>query len=793
MAFGINERLALLITADGQGAVRELEKVGKTADRELNKVEGSTERLAAQLTRAGAAFLTFGGIAAVGLFQAARAASDLGEAVNLTESIFGDAADEIGRFAEQAAAIGQSERAAREATASIGGLLQNLGFARDETVKWSIDLTTLASDLGSAFNKDPADAVLAIGAALRGETEPIRQFNVMLDDATVRAKAVEMGLADTTAEVDRHGKAQATLALIMEQTNAVQGDFAKTADSAANAGRTLAANWENLQAKLGEAALPLLEDAIGLLNAMSTGFMALDDATGGWASTLAVVATGATLAIGALSTMSGWVIKLKQNTDALKASNMSGAIGKWGPIASTAGLALGGLALSIHALGQKSRETQQQVDGLSDSIRETGDVSQSLLDHINGVVAGNGVLAQAMEIAGISTDELRVAVEQGGDSLQEMKARLWEAGETIYGRNGATAIDIMVKEVDRMASVFERGSAKAETLGTVVDDTATTAADAAPKILLVSAAAEMSATDVARYTDVLAANAAALEADARAAEVAEAALHGYLDAVVAALDSNVGYQQQLIRTEEVLETMAATLKTAEVGTRDWERALLDGESAALDQAAAAVRLAEDTAKANGQTLTAQERQRILVSELARVAATLDPSSPLSQRLNAYIRDLLTVPAGVHTNLTVSSTASEEQIRRYNLNLQNIPRSITTTLLTRDHRITPQQGAVLFPTGGMVTARSGPQIHPDGHVAVGALPGEIILNAAQQTNLVGQLFAPKSPGSPGGGDVHNHFHFPGGIVASPRQFRDMVLDAVRTTDRNQGGVPIGTRG
>lgn len=211
-----------------------------------------------------------------GLGAATKAASDLNEAVNVTGLVFGDARGEIDQFAKEAAkGLGQSERAAREATAQIGGLLKNLGLSQDETVRWSKDLTVLASDLGSAFNKEPAEAVQALGSALRGETEPIRQFNVMLDDATVRQRAVQMGLAATTAEVDKAGKAQATLALIMEQTAVVQGDFANTADGVANKARIMKAQLEDSAAALGTSLIPIAQKGIGIVSKLAEGFAGL--------------------------------------------------------------------------------------------------------------------------------------------------------------------------------------------------------------------------------------------------------------------------------------------------------------------------------------------------------------------------------------------------------------------------------------------------------------------------------------------------------------------------------------
>lgn len=213
-----------------------------------------------------------------GLVLAGKKASDLNEAMNVTGLVFKDARGEIDEFAKGAAeSIGQSETAAREATATFGGLLNNMGFAQDQTIEWSKTLTVLSSDLASAFNTDPANAAQALGAAIRGETEPIRRFNVTLSDAEVRTKAVEMGLAATTAEVDKNARAQAVLASIMEQTADVQGDFANTAQEPANAMRISAAQAENAAASLGESLTPIMGKAAEVASKLASGFTKMSD------------------------------------------------------------------------------------------------------------------------------------------------------------------------------------------------------------------------------------------------------------------------------------------------------------------------------------------------------------------------------------------------------------------------------------------------------------------------------------------------------------------------------------
>lgn len=232
-------------------------------EREVPNRIGGTIRRAAGLAAAGFATLQVGSF----FKDAVTQASDLTESVNVVGLTFKDAAPELeGFFKTSAQTIGLTEAAARQAASNIGGLLNNMGYTRQESAKTSKSVLTLGADLGSAFNKDPAEAVEAIGAALRGETEPIRAFNVSVDDATVKAKALEMGLYSGTGAIDKNAKAQATLALIMQQTADVQGDFANTSTGLANAQRVAAAGWGNLKGVIGQGMLPAQTDLVNQIN-----------------------------------------------------------------------------------------------------------------------------------------------------------------------------------------------------------------------------------------------------------------------------------------------------------------------------------------------------------------------------------------------------------------------------------------------------------------------------------------------------------------------------------------------
>jgi hypothetical protein len=218
---------------------------------------------------------TYGGVAkaAAGVFVAkqavdfgrasVRAFSDLEESLNAVEVGFGGGADAIKDFGTTAAEqIGLSNAQFNQLSVTTGALMSNFiddqRAAADETIK----LTQRAADMASVFNTTVPDALQAVQAALRGEQEPIRRFGVLIDEAAVKSKALELGLADTASALTTQDKALVRLQLIYEQTNKTAGDFANTSDSLANQQRILAAKFEDTKAKVGESLAPAMESLL---------------------------------------------------------------------------------------------------------------------------------------------------------------------------------------------------------------------------------------------------------------------------------------------------------------------------------------------------------------------------------------------------------------------------------------------------------------------------------------------------------------------------------------------------
>lgn len=187
-------------------------------------------------------------------------ASDLDENLSKVNEIFGDGADEIAKWSEGASkAFGQSRNQALEAASTFAVFGKSAGLAGDDLTGFATGLTELASDLASFHNTEPQEAIDALGAALRGESEPMRKFGVLLDDASLRAEALKQGLISSTKEaLTPQQKVLAAHALIMEQTADAQGDFARTSGGLANMQRQLAARMDDVKTKVGTALLPIV-------------------------------------------------------------------------------------------------------------------------------------------------------------------------------------------------------------------------------------------------------------------------------------------------------------------------------------------------------------------------------------------------------------------------------------------------------------------------------------------------------------------------------------------------------
>jgi hypothetical protein len=213
------------------------------------------------------------GVLAVAGKSTVDSASDLNEALSKNTVVFDDQAKAIEAFAKTAdKSLGLSQTKALDAASGFAILGRMSGLTGTKLTNFSTDLTTLAADLASFNNTTTDEAIVALGAGLRGEAEPLRRFGILLSAAALEAKASELNLwefinVNGTMKpiLSESNKVIARNAIIMEQTSLQQGDFARTAEGAANKQRILAAEVENTKAQIGQGLLPAYQKLLDLI------------------------------------------------------------------------------------------------------------------------------------------------------------------------------------------------------------------------------------------------------------------------------------------------------------------------------------------------------------------------------------------------------------------------------------------------------------------------------------------------------------------------------------------------
>jgi hypothetical protein len=200
-----------------------------------------------------------------GVLYSVKQASDLNETLSKTKVVLGEASDEVIAFSESAAsALGMSKTEALNAASTFAIFGKSANLSGDTLAGFSTELTTLAADFGSFYNASNEDAITAIGSALRGESEPIRKFGVLLNDATLRSRAFSMGLIKTTNEaLTPQNKVLAAQAEILAQAakTGATGDFQRTlGESLPNQLKVLDASFATLTTSFGEEFLPIALD-----------------------------------------------------------------------------------------------------------------------------------------------------------------------------------------------------------------------------------------------------------------------------------------------------------------------------------------------------------------------------------------------------------------------------------------------------------------------------------------------------------------------------------------------------
>lgn len=298
----IIETLAIKLVGD----VADFEDKLNSANKQADSFGDKMQKVGGKMTDVGKG-LTLGvtlPIVGMGL-KAIESASDLNETMSKVDVVFGKNAASVQEWAKHSAtAFGQSRQQALDAAGTYGALFNAMGIGSQKSTQMSESLVQLAGDLASFNNMDPTVVLDKLRSGLTGETMPLKTLGVNINEAAIRAKAMELGLAGAKDELTAGVKAQATYALILEQTKQAQGDFSRTSDGLANSTRIAKAELADATAQLGQQLLPYAVQAVHWISQLIDRFTNLSPQTQKWI----LIAAGIAAAVGPALTIIGTLI-----------------------------------------------------------------------------------------------------------------------------------------------------------------------------------------------------------------------------------------------------------------------------------------------------------------------------------------------------------------------------------------------------------------------------------------------------------------------------------------------------
>ncbi|HUY32869.1 MAG TPA: hypothetical protein VMV69_08815 [Pirellulales bacterium] len=233
----------------------------------LNQSFQAANRGFTNVTTAAAGLVTAAGGVSVAMV---KLASNANEAASKFQFVFTTASDKTQKSLDEfAKAAGRSKYAMREMAADIGALVGPMGFTKDKTGELSVQFTKLAVDLSSFFNVTEDDALVALRAAIVGESEPMRRLGVQLNEAKIQAEAFKLGIAKSKDEVQGAIKTQAIFSIIMRETATAQGDAVRTSGAFANSWRAMRDTIKDTATDLGQVFIPVATKAVQAIRAFA--------------------------------------------------------------------------------------------------------------------------------------------------------------------------------------------------------------------------------------------------------------------------------------------------------------------------------------------------------------------------------------------------------------------------------------------------------------------------------------------------------------------------------------------
>ena len=219
-------------------------------------------------------------------------ASQLTEAQNVVDTTFGDMASKVDDFTKTSIQdFGMSELTVKQISSRFQALGTSIGISSEQVANgtavankalmsqnntlykttdsmadMSLNLTRLAGDMASFYDVDQADVAKSLQSIFSGTIAPLRRYGLDLTQATLSEWAMKNGLDANIKSMTQAEKVLLRYNYVMANTQAAQGDFAKTANTWANSVRVLKQEFQAWGSIIGSVIINALKPFVQALS-----------------------------------------------------------------------------------------------------------------------------------------------------------------------------------------------------------------------------------------------------------------------------------------------------------------------------------------------------------------------------------------------------------------------------------------------------------------------------------------------------------------------------------------------
>lgn len=429
-----------------------IEKYGKALDDVTDKTKAMSKQLektGEQLEKAGSKISGVGNALTIGVTTPVVAAgaaiykysSDLTEAENKTEAVFGNMTDSVKEWAKDSLNnFGMARSTAYDAVSLYGDMATSMGLSRKQAADMSMSLVELSADLSSFKNISLEQSQNALKSIFTGETETLKNLGIIMTETQLKAYAMSKGFEKSYTEMSQAEKVQLRYQYVLESSANAIGDYGRTNGEAAGQMRLLPEALKELAASFKDNVEPAITPVITALNNAIVSFGKLDDGTKNFIVTTAlavaalgplvsIIGKGTTAAGKAAKAYSFLMTKLKLKTKATKedtAANNANAnsLDKTAVSANKAGSSMSGIGSAAKSASPYIIAVTTALAGITAYISKVkSEISKSIAAEYNTKIKKSNE-AHQNEIDNL-TDEYNAYEEQMSNKISA-EEKYWD-------------------------------------------------------------------------------------------------------------------------------------------------------------------------------------------------------------------------------------------------------------------------------------------------------------------------------------------------------------------------------